>query len=331
MQKRTARITGVGHYLPEDKITNQDLEKLVETNDEWITSRTGIKERRILRDPSLATAHMSAEAAKEALAMAGVHASEVDAIIVGTVTPDYMFPATACLVQEMIGADKAWGYDLSAACSGFLFGLTTGAMYIESGRYEKVLVIGADKMTSILDYSDRTSCIIFGDGGGAVLLEAGNDGTGVLDFVNRCQGDMANSLSMLGGGSRNPSNHETVEKKWHYLRQDGKAVFKKATEGMAEVSAEIMRRNQLTADDVSWLVPHQANLRIIDATARRMELPMEKVMVNIEKYGNTTAGTIPLCLYDWRHQLKKGDNIVIAAFGGGFTWGAAYVKWSVDL
>jgi 3-oxoacyl-[acyl-carrier-protein] synthase-3 len=331
MEKRTARITGVGHYLPEGIMSNHDLEKLVETNDEWIVSRTGIKTRHILRDPEKATAFMSTEAAKEALEMAGAKPEEIDAIILATVTPDFMFPATACLVQQMIGAVNAWGYDLSAACSGFLYALSTGAMYIESGRCKKVLVIGADKMSSILDYSDRTTCILFGDGAGAVVLEPGTDGTGLIDFVHHCEGDVNNSLSMAAGGSRNPATLETVQQKMHSIRQDGKAVFKKATEGMADVSVEVMKRNNLSGSDVAWLVPHQANLRIIDATARRMDLTMDKVMVNIEHYGNTTAATIPLCLYDWRKKLKKGDNLILAAFGGGFTWGASYLKWSIDL
>jgi 3-oxoacyl-[acyl-carrier-protein] synthase-3 len=331
MDKCTAKITGVGHYLPEGVLTNQDLEKLVETNDEWIVTRTGIKTRHILRDPEKATAFMSAEAAKEAMEMAGVKPEEIDAIIVATVTPDFMFPATGCLVQEMIGATNAWAYDLSAACSGFLFALSTGAMYIESGRCKKVLVIGADKMSSILDYSDRTTCILFGDGAGAVVLEPGNDGTGLIDFVHKTAGDVHGSLSMAAGGSRNPASLETIQNKMHSIRQDGKAVFKRATEAMADVSVEVMQRNNLSGADVAWLVPHQANLRIIDATARRMELTMDKVMVNIDRYGNTTAATIPLCLYDWRKQLKKGDNLILAAFGGGFTWGASYVKWSLDL
>ncbi len=322
-----ARITGVGHFLPEERVTNADLEKLVDTNDEWITTRTGIKERRILRDPEKATSYMASEAAKEALAHAGVDASEVDAILVATVTPDYLFPATAALVQKNIGAGKAFGFDISAACSGFLYALSTGAMMIESGRLRKVLVIGADKMSSILDYTDRATCIIFGDGAGAVLLEPSTDGRGMVDFLQVTEGDDQQLLCQIAGGSRNPATHETVDNKWHYIRQDGKTVFKKATEAMADISAAIMERNGLTGDDVAWLVPHQANLRIIAATANRMGLSMDKVMVNIEKYGNTTAATIPLCLYDWRNKLQAGDNIVLSAFGGGFTAGAIYIKW----
>ena len=322
-----ATITGIGHYLPKHIMTNADLEKMVETNDEWIRTRTGISERRILRDPDKATSFMASAAAREALDSAGKTASEVDAIIVATVTPDFMFPATACLVQKQIGADKAFGYDISAACSGFLYALSTGASLIESGRLKCVLVIGADKMSSIVDYTDRNTCILFGDGAGAVVLEPSQDGTGLIDFVLKSEGDSDHLLIQEGGGSCHPASHSTVDQRLHFIRQEGRAVFKKATEGMADVSAEIMKRNELSADDVAWLVPHQANLRIIDATANRMGLSPEKVMINISHYGNTTAATIPLCLYDWREKLSRGDNLVLAAFGGGLTWGAAYVKW----
>jgi 3-oxoacyl-[acyl-carrier-protein] synthase-3 len=322
-----ARISAVGHYLPEDKMTNADLEKLVETNDEWIVSRTGIRERRILKDPAKATSYMATEAAKEAIAERGLDPADIDCIIVGTVTPDYLFPSTACLVQKRIGAVNAYAFDLSAACSGFLYALTTGAMMIESGRYKNVLVIGADKMSAILDYTDRATCIIFGDGAGAVLLEPTTDGTGIQDFLQVTDGDEDELLVQKGGGSLYPASHETVDNKWHYIKQDGKTVFKKATEAMADISVALMKKNNLTADDVAWLAPHQANLRIIDATARRMDLSMDKVMVNIGEYGNTTAGTIPLCLYDWKHKLNKGDNVILAAFGGGFTAGAVYLKW----
>lgn len=324
---RLATITGIGHYLPEHILTNADLEKLVDTNDEWIRTRTGISERRILKDPDKATSFMASAAAREALISAGKEASEVDAIIVATVTPDFMFPATACLVQKEIGADKAYGYDISAACSGFLFALSTGASLIESGRLKCVLVIGADKMSSIIDYTDRNTCILFGDGAGAVVLEPSSDGSGLIDFVHRSEGDTDHLLIQKGGGSCYPASMTTVEERMHYIHQEGRAVFKKATEGMADVSAEIMERNHLSADDVAWLVPHQANLRIIDATANRMGLSPEKVMINISHYGNTTAATIPLCLYDWKEKLNKGDNLVLAAFGGGLTWGAAYLKW----
>ncbi|MEX2477309.1 MAG: beta-ketoacyl-ACP synthase III [Gracilimonas sp.] len=329
MEVKRAKITAVGHYLPEDRMTNKDLEKLVETNDEWIRTRTGIEERRILKDPDKATAFMGTEAAKEVLEQRGISAEEIDLIILATVTPDYLFPATACLVQKNIGAKNAFAFDLSAACSGFLYALSTGAMYIESGRAKKVMVIGTDKMSSILDYSDRTTCILFGDGAGAVLLEESDDGTGIIDQKHYVEGDKECSLYQPAGGSQNPASEETVKNKLHYLQQDGRAVFKKATMGMADVSLEIMKRNDLEPEDVAWLVPHQANMRIIDATARRMGLSNEKVMININKYGNTTAATIPLCLYDWKGRLNHGDNIVLAAFGGGFTWGAIYLKWGM--
>lgn len=328
-EKMYAKITALGHYLPDYVLTNQELESMVDTSDEWIRTRTGIKERRILKDPEKATAYMAAEASKELLKNRGIKADEIDAIIVATVTPDYMFPATACLVQKMIGADNAYGFDLSAACSGFLYALSTGSMFVESGRYNKVLVIGADKMSSIIDYTDRTTCILFGDGAAAVLLEPSDDHTGVIDFVQRCEGDINGSLYQPAGGSRQPATEETVRNYMHYIKQEGRAVYKKATVGMAEVSVEIMKRNHLTHDDIAWLVPHQANLRIIDATARRMELDNKKVMINIDRYGNTTAATIPLCLYDWKDKLNYDDNLVLSAFGGGFTWGSMYVKWGI--
>ncbi|WP_412068829.1 beta-ketoacyl-ACP synthase III [Rubrivirga sp. IMCC43871] len=330
MPNPTAAVTSVGKYLPPDRITNADLETMVDTNDEWILSRTGIAERRILRDPDKATAFMSTEAAKECLAKAGVDASEIDCILVATVTPDLVFPSTACLVQTMLGADKAWGYDISAACSGFLYALTTGAKMIEAGMHQKILVIGADTMSRIVDYTDRATCIIFGDGAGAVLLEPTSDGTGVLDTVQYVDGSGVESLLMPAGGSLRPATHETVDARLHYARQDGKTVFKRAVVGMAEAAAEILERNDLTGDDIRYLVPHQANLRIIDATARRMGIGPDQVMVNIEHYGNTTAATLPLCLADWEDQLRAGDNLVLAAFGGGFTWGATWLKWSYD-
>lgn len=329
MQVKRAKITAVGHYLPENRVTNHDLEKLVDTNDEWIKTRTGIEERRMLKDPDKATAFMGTEAAKEVLERSGVDAEEIDLIILATVTPDYFFPATACLVQQNIGAKNAFAFDLSAACSGFLYALTTGSMYIESGRAKKVLVIGTDKMSSILDFTDRSTCILFGDGAGAVLLEESDDETGIIDHKHYVEGDAECSLYQPAGGSLNPATEQTVKERLHYLQQDGRAVFKKATMGMADVSLEIMERNNLTPEDVAWLVPHQANLRIIDATARRMGVSREKVMININKYGNTTAGTIPLCLYDWQDELNYGDNLVLAAFGGGFTWGAVYLKWGM--
>lgn len=327
MSGKGAKISGVGRFLPDYVLTNKELETLVETNDEWIRSRTGISERRILKDPDKATSYMAEKAALEALEDAGVSAEEIDAIIVATVTPDYMFPATAALVQKRIGATNAYGFDLSAACSGFLFALTNGTMMIESGRAKKILVIGADKMSAIVDFTDRTTCILFGDAAGAVVLEETEE-DGIIDFVQHTEGDEECMLYQPAGGSLNPATEETVKNKMHYIRQDGRVVFKKATEGMADVSLEIMKRNNLTGDDIAWLVPHQANQRIINATARRMGLDAEKVMVNISKYGNTTAATIPLCLYDWKDQLKDGDNLILSAFGGGLTWGAVYLKWS---
>ncbi|HEX9951459.1 MAG TPA: beta-ketoacyl-ACP synthase III [Rubricoccaceae bacterium] len=328
--RRTAAITAVGHYLPPDRLTNADLEKLVDTNDEWIVSRTGIRERRILKDPTKATAFMSTEACRMALDKRGIGPEDVDLILVATITPDMMLPATACLIQDALGATNAWGFDISAACSGFLYALTTGARFIESGAAKRVLVVGADTMSRIIDYTDRTTCIIFGDGAGAVLLEADETGHGLIDAVQYSDGSGGPALNMLGGGSLHPTTHATVDAQWHYARQDGKTVFKRAVVSMAEAAAEIMERNGLTGDDVQWLVPHQANLRIIDATARRMDLPSERVMINIERYGNTTAGTLPLCLADYEGRLRRGDNVVLAAFGGGFTWGATLLKWAYD-
>lgn len=324
-----AKISGVGKYLPEYVLTNKELETMVDTNDEWIKSRTGISERRILKGDNLGTSYMAERAANAALEDAGVEAEEIDAIIVATVTPDYLFPATACLVQKRIGAKNAYAFDLSAACSGFLFALTTGGNFIESGRAKKVLVIGADKMSSIMDYTDRTTCILFGDAGAAVVLEATEEETGIIDYIHHTEGDEACMLYQPAGGSVQPATKETVENKLHYIQQDGRAVFRKATEGMSDVSLEIMKKNDLEPEDVAWLVPHQANLRIIDATARRMGLDKEKVMINIDKYGNTTSATIPLCLVDWKDQLNKGDNLILSAFGGGLTWGSIYLKWAV--
>lgn len=327
---RRAAITAVGHFLPEERLTNADLEKIVDTTDEWIMTRTGIRERRILRDPDKATSYMATKAAEMVLEKRGIEAPEIETIIVATVTPDMFFPATACLVQDNIGASGAWGFDLSAACSGFLFALSTGARMIEAGRHEKVLVIGADKMSTITDYTDRTTCVLFGDAAAAVLLEADEEGYGLIDSLERCDGSQKELLCMLGGGSLNPPTHATVEAKMHYLYQEGRQVFRYAVQGMADAAAEIMERNGLTGDDVRFLVPHQANLRIIDATANRMGITSDKVMLNISRYGNTTAATIPLCLADWEGELRRGDNLVLAAFGGGFTWGASYVKWAYD-
>ena len=330
MNQTRAAITAVGKYLPEDRLTNAELERLVDTNDEWIVSRTGIRERRILRDPAKASAFMATEAARECLAKRGIGADEIDLIVVGTVTPDHVFPATACIVQDRLGATNAWGFDLSAACSGFLFALSTGAQFIASGKHQKVLVIGVDKMSTIIDYTDRNSCVIFGDGAGAVLLEPDTTGVGLLDSVERCDGSGIDALRMKAGGSMHPASLETVTNHEHFLYQDGKTVFKRAVVGMADVAAEVVARNGLSGDDVAWLVPHQANLRIISATADRAGVPMDRVMVNIERYGNTTAATIPLCLADYESQLRRGDNLILAAFGGGFTWGAAYLKWAYD-
>ena len=326
-QKVTAAITAVGGYVPEDKLTNFDLEKMVDTNDEWIRTRTGIEERRILKGEGLGTSDMAVPAIQQLLDKRGISAEEIDCIICCTVTPDMVFPATANIISDKLGAKHAWGFDLQAACSGFLYGLTTGASFIESGRYKKVVVVGADKMSAIVDYSDRQTCIIFGDGAGAVLLEPNHEGYGVLDSILKSDGSGKNYLHMKAGGSVKPATAETVANKEHFVYQEGQAVFKFAVKGMADVSAELLERNKLTGDDIAWLVPHQANKRIIDATADRMGLSHDKVMLNIQKYGNTTAATIPLCLWEWRQQLNKGDNIVLAAFGGGFTWGATLVKW----
>ncbi|GDX42299.1 3-oxoacyl-[acyl-carrier-protein] synthase 3 [Bacteroidota bacterium] len=325
-----AAITAVGGYVPSDKLTNQDLEKMVDTNDEWIRTRTGITERRILKEPGKATSDMIVPAVQELCKKRGIDPTEIDCLIVGTVTPDMVFPSTANLVCHKLGATNAWGYDLSAACSGFLFALAQGAALIESGRYKKVVVCGADKMSAIVDYTDRATCIIFGDGAGAVLLEPTTEIIGVMDSILRTDGSGSQYLHMKAGGSLKPASAETVANREHYAYQEGQAVFKFAVKGMADVSAELMEKNNLKAEDISWLVPHQANLRIIDATANRMGLGTEKVMINIERFGNTTAATIPLCLWEWEKQLKKGDNIILAAFGGGFTWGAIWVKWAYD-
>jgi 3-oxoacyl-[acyl-carrier-protein] synthase-3 len=330
MTKITAAITAVNGYVPPTVLSNKDLEKLVDTNDEWILSRTGIKERRILNEPGLATSDMAVEAVNGLLKKRGITAEEIELIIFATVTSDLIFPSSACLLADKIGAKNAFGYDLAAACSGFLFSLETGARFIESGKYKKVLVVGGDKMSSIIDYSDRNTCIIFGDGCGAVLLEPNEDGYGIIDSVLKIDGHGRHFLHQKAGGSLKPPTHETVDAKEHFVYQDGKTVFKFAVTGMADVSAQIMERNHLTADDIAWLVPHQANLRIIDATAERMGLGKEKVMINIDHFGNTTNGTLPLCLWEWESKLKKGDNLVLAAFGGGFTWGAIYIKWAYD-
>jgi 3-oxoacyl-[acyl-carrier-protein] synthase-3 len=326
--KTTAAITGVQGYLPEHVLSNEDLSKIVDTNDEWITSRTGIKERRIMKDG--ASSDMGTEAVRGLLEKTNTKAEDIDLVIVATVTPDYPFPSTSNVICDKVGMKNAWGYDLIAACSGFIYGLATGAQFIETGRYKKVIVVGVDKMTSIVDYQDRTTCVIFGDGCGAVMLEPDTEGMGVQDFLLHADGSGREYLLQPAGGSAHPATIETVESRSHFVKQEGKQVFKFAVTNMADVSAEIMEKNNLTSDDVDWLVPHQANLRIIDATAKRMGLPKEKVMINIQKYGNTTAGTLPLCLWDYEKQLKRGDNIILSAFGGGFTWGAVYLKWAYN-
>ncbi len=326
-----AVITGVGMYVPETVLDNKYFESIIETNDEWIVSRTGIKERRKLENG--ATSDLATGAIKDLFASTGVKPEEIDCIIVCTVTPDMLFPATACLVQNNVGAVNAWGFDLSAACSGFLFGFQVGASLIESGTYKKVVVIGADKMSSIVDYTDRNTCILFGDAAAAVLLEPTEDKSiGLKDSILRVDGSGREALNMRGGGSYMPPSHETVDNKLHYIYQDGKAVFKVAVVGMADTSYEIMKKNNLAPEDVKYLVPHQANLRIIDATANRMGIGREKVMINIDKYGNTTAATIPLCLVEYYRagKIKKGDNLVLAAFGAGFTWGASWYTWGID-
>jgi 3-oxoacyl-[acyl-carrier-protein] synthase III len=327
MHKITAAITAVGGYVPPDLMTNKDFEKIIDTTDEWIRTRTGIEQRHILRGEGKGSSDMGAPAALEALNKRGMKPEELDCIIVATVTPDHVFPATANIIAHKIGAKNAFGFDVSAACSGFLFSLTQAAAFIESGRYKNVMVIGADKMSAIVDYTDRTTCILFGDAAAAVLLEPNTEGFGVLDSILRSDGIGCDYLIMKAGGSKYPASINTVNNREHFARQEGQTVFKYAVKGMADVSAELMEKNNLTADDVAWLVPHQANLRIIDATANRMGVSKEKVMINIHKYGNTTAATIPLCLCDYESQLKKGDNLVLAAFGGGFTWGATWLKW----
>ena len=330
MQKVTAAITSVGGYVPDYRLTNAILETMIDTNDEWIKSRTGVEERRILKGEGLATSDMVVPAVLEICKKRGIDPTEIDCMICATVTPDMVFPSTANIVCDKIGAVNAWGFDLSAACSGFLFALTTGAALIESGRYKKIIIVGADKMSAIVDYTDRTTCIIFGDGAGAVLLEPSTEGVGVMDSLLKSDGSGKNYLHMKAGGSLKPASVETVLAKEHFIFQEGQPVFKAAVKGMADAAYDLLQRNHLTGDDIAWLVPHQANKRIIDATANRMGLPAEKVMINIQRFGNTTAGTIPLCLWEWESQLHKGDNIVLAAFGGGFTWGATLVKWGYD-
>ena len=330
MKKVKAAITGVAGYVPDYILTNKELERMIDTNDEWITTRTGIKERRILKNPNKGTSYMGAKAAKELLKKTNTRAEEVDLIICATTTPDMMVASTACIIADKIKAKNAFAYDLMAACSGFLYALSTAAKFIESMQYKKVIVIGADKMSSIIDYQDRATCIIFGDGAGAAMIEPNYEGLGIHDEILKSDGSGREFLHMKAGGSVKPPSHETVDNREHYVFQDGKTVFKSAVQNMADVSEEIMKKNNLKGEDIAWLVPHQANLRIINATANRMCISEDKVMLNIGKYGNTTAATIPLCLWDYENDLKRNDNIILAAFGGGFTWGSIYLKWAYD-
>ena len=316
--------------MPDYILTNKELETIVDTNDEWITARTGVKQRRILKGKGKGSSVLGAKAVTGLLKKTNIPAKDVDLIISATATPDMIFPSTACIIADKIGAINAFAYDLMAACSGFLYALSTASKFIETGTYKKVVVVGADKMSSIVDYQDRSTCILFGDGAGAVMLEQSKEGLGIQDAILRSDGSGSEFLHMKAGGSAKPATHETINAREHYVFQDGQPVFKAAVTSMADVSEEIMKKNNLCADDVAWLVPHQANQRIIDATARRMGVGNEKVMLNIEKYGNTTNGTIPLCLWEWEDQLKKGDNLILAAFGGGFTWGSIYLKWAYD-
>jgi 3-oxoacyl-[acyl-carrier-protein] synthase-3 len=330
MDKINAAITAVGGYVPDYVLTNKELETMVDTNDEWIKTRTGIEERRILKGEGKGSSDLGAPAVLDLLKRRGITPNDIDLLICCTATPDMLFPATANIICDKIGAKNAWSFDLLAACSGFIFGLTTATKFIESGTYKKVVVVGADKMSSIVDYTDRTTCVLFGDGGAAVLLEPDTEGFGVIDSILHTDGSGREYLRMKAGGSLKPASAETVAAGEHFIYQEGKTVFKFAVVNMAEVSYEIMEKNHLGHDDIAWLVPHQANKRIIDATAQRMGLPAEKVMMNIQRYGNTTCATIPLCLWEWQDQLRRGDNIILSAFGGGFTWGAVYIKWAYD-
>ena len=330
MSKITAAITAVNGYVPDYILTNKELETMVDTNDEWITSRTGIKERRIQKGEGLGTSDLAVPAVEGLLKKRGIGADEIDLIVFCTTSPDMPFPATANILAHKVGAKNAWGFDLQAACSGFIYGLTVGSQFIETGKHQKVLVVGADKMSSMVNYEDRATCIIFGDGCGCVLLEPSTEGYGIVDTIMRSDGSGVQYLHQKAGGSVRPASHATVDAKEHYAYQEGQAVFKFAVTNMADVAAEVMERNGLKSEDIAWLVPHQANKRIIDATANRCGLPAEKVIVNIERYGNTTNGTIPLCLWEWEDKFKKGDNLILAAFGGGFTWGSVYVKWAYD-
>jgi len=330
MDKICAAITGIGAFLPEYRLTNKELSTLVETSDEWIMQRIGIKERRILKGEGMATSDMGAAAVKQLLEKTGTKPEEIELLICATITPDSPLPATANIINFKAGLINAWSFDLTAACSGFVYALTTGAKFIESGQYKKVIVLGVDMMSSITNYKDRTTCPLFGDGAAAVLLEPNMDGFGVIDHINRVDGAGSAFLQIKSGGSMRPATHETVENEEHFVFQEGQTVFKTAVSNMADVAVEMIEKHQISSDDLAWFVPHQANMRIIDAVARRMGIAKDKVMINIQKYGNTTAATIPLCLYDYEQQLKKGDKIILAAFGAGFTWGSVYLKWAYD-
>jgi len=325
-----AAITGVGAYLPEYRLTNDELSKMVDTSDEWIMQRIGIKERRILKEDGKATSDMGSWAVQDLLKKTGTKPDEVDMLICATITPDMVLPATANIIAHKCDIHNAWSFDINAACSGFIFALSTATQFIESGRYKKVVIVASEKMSSIIDYTDRNTCVLFGDGAAAVLIEPTTEELGVMDYINRVDGLGRYHLHIKAGGSLKPASAETLANKEHFLYQEGQAVFKAAVSSMADVAAEIMERNKLTENEISWLVPHQANMRIIEATAKRMKLNKEKVMINIRHYGNTTAATIPLCLFDYEKQLKKGDNIILAAFGAGFTWGSTYLKWAYD-
>lgn len=330
MSKIRAAITGVAGYVPDYVLTNAELETMVDTSNEWILTRTGIAERRILKGEGKGSSDMAVEAVNQLLEKTNTKPEEIELIICSTVTPDMVFPATANIISDKVGLKNAWGYDLGAACSGFIFALSTASKFIEAGTHKKVLVVGVDKMSSIIDYTDRATCVIFGDGAGAVLLEPCDDGNGLQDAILRTDGSGRHYLHQKAGGSIKPASHETVDRREHFVYQDGQPVFKFAVTNMADVSAEIMEKNHLKGEDIAWLVPHQANKRIIDATASRMGIGSEKVMVNIQRYGNTTNATIPLCLWEWEKQLRKGDNMILAAFGGGFTWGAIWLKWAYN-
>ena len=330
MNTITAAITAVGAYVPDFVLSNEVLETMVDTNDEWITTRTGIKERRLLKENGKGTSYLAIKAAKDLIAKSNINPAEIDVVIMATTTPDMPVASTGVFVASQIGAVNAFAYDLQAACSSFLYGMSIASAYIQSGKYKKVLLIGADKMSSIIDYTDRATCIIFGDGAGAVLFEPNYEGLGLQDEFLKSDGIGREYLKVDAGGSLLPSSKETVENRQHFVFQDGKTVFKYAVSGMADVSEKIMQRNNLTKDDINWLIAHQANKRIIDATASRMELDEEKVLINIQKYGNTTSATLPLLLSDFEHKFKKGDNLIFAAFGGGFTWGSIYLKWAYN-